>query len=51
MVYVGQNPEHMVQALHSQLKDDAISETFSLKHANSEGMCFPTQFVKIVPIS
>ncbi|KAG1725427.1 Muskelin N-terminus-domain-containing protein [Suillus paluster] len=50
-VYVGLNPHHMVQALHTQLKDDTIYETFPLKHVNSEGMCFPTQFIKIVPVS
>ena len=51
MVYVGLNPEHMVQALHSQLKDDTIPETFALKHVNREGICFPTRFVKVVPVA
>ncbi|OJA09261.1 hypothetical protein AZE42_02024 [Rhizopogon vesiculosus] len=51
MVYVGLNSEHMAQALHSQLKDDTISESFPLKHVNREGMCLPTRFVKIVPVS
>jgi len=50
-VYVGLNPDHMVQVLHAQLKDDTVHETFSLKYVNLEGMCFPTRFVKIVPVS
>ncbi|KIK45059.1 hypothetical protein CY34DRAFT_78616 [Suillus luteus UH-Slu-Lm8-n1] len=50
-VYVGLNPHHMMQALHAQLKDDTIYETFSLKHVNSEGICFPIRYIKIVPIS
>ncbi|KAG0701286.1 Muskelin N-terminus-domain-containing protein [Suillus ampliporus] len=50
-VYVGLNPHHMVQALHAQLKDDTIYETFPLDYVNSEGMCFPTRFIKIVPVS
>lgn len=51
MVYVGLNTEHMVLAQHNQLKDDTISETFPLKHVNREGMCFPTRFVKIIPVA
>ncbi|KAG1767395.1 Muskelin N-terminus-domain-containing protein [Suillus occidentalis] len=50
-VYVGLNPHHMMQALHTQLKDDTIYETFPLKHVNSEGICFPIRYIKIVPIS
>ncbi|KAG2135782.1 Muskelin N-terminus-domain-containing protein [Suillus clintonianus] len=50
-VYVGLNPHHMVQALHTQLKDDTVYETFPLKHVNSEGIYFPTRFIKIVPVS
>jgi hypothetical protein len=50
-VYVGLNSHHMVQALHTQLKDDTISETFPLRHVNSEGICFPIRYIKIVPVS
>ncbi|KAG2364029.1 Muskelin N-terminus-domain-containing protein [Suillus spraguei] len=50
-VYVGLNPHHMMQVLHTQLKDDTTNETFPLKHMNSEGICFPTRYIKIVPVS
>ncbi|KAG2073978.1 hypothetical protein BDR04DRAFT_1126925 [Suillus decipiens] len=50
-VYVGLNSHHMMQVLHTQLKDDTTNETFPLKHMNSEGICFPTRYIKIVPVS
>jgi hypothetical protein len=49
-VFVGVSEDHMTEVLHAGLKNDAIPETFPLKHANSSGVHFPTQFVKIVPI-
>jgi muskelin len=41
----------MFEILHSNLKNDAIPETFSVKHTNDAGVEFPTRFLKIVPIS
>lgn len=50
-LYVGLNPDHMIQVLHAGLRDDSIPETFSITHVNREGVTFPTRFVKIVPLS
>ncbi|KAG1901875.1 uncharacterized protein F5891DRAFT_1277348 [Suillus fuscotomentosus] len=36
---------------NTQPKNDTVSETFPLKHVDSEGICFPTRYIKIVPIS
>uniref|UniRef100_A0A8H7Y6Q3 Muskelin N-terminal domain-containing protein n=1 Tax=Psilocybe cubensis TaxID=181762 RepID=A0A8H7Y6Q3_PSICU len=49
-VFVGLSEDHMAEVLHAGLKNDSTPETFSLKHVNSSGVPFPTQFVKIVPI-
>ncbi|KAJ3783538.1 Muskelin N-terminus-domain-containing protein [Lentinula aff. detonsa] len=50
-VYIGITPENMTQVLHSSLKNDSIRETFSIRHHNSAGRCFPTRFIKIEPLS
>ncbi|KAJ3773011.1 Muskelin N-terminus-domain-containing protein [Lentinula raphanica] len=50
-VYVGTIPENMTEVLHSSLKNDSIRETFSIRHLNSAGCCFPTRFIKIEPLS
>lgn len=50
-IYVGVSDTHMTEVLHGGLKNDSIPETFSLKHLNNSGVCFPTRFVKIVPVS
>ncbi|KAJ4493748.1 Muskelin N-terminus-domain-containing protein [Lentinula edodes] len=50
-VYVGMTPENMTEVLHSSLKNDPIRETFSIRHHNSTGHCFPTRFVKIEPLT
>lgn len=50
-LYVGTNEDNMAEILHSSLKNDPIPETFSISHANCAGVCFPTRYVKIVPLS
>lgn len=50
-VYVGLEKDHMFKVLHSSLKNDSIQERFSLQHANSAGVQFPTRYLKIVPVS
>lgn len=50
-IYVGLNPEHMIQVLHASLRDDAVAETLSITHVNGDGVPFPTRFIKIVPLS
>ncbi|KAE9403924.1 hypothetical protein BT96DRAFT_936129 [Gymnopus androsaceus JB14] len=50
-VYVGLTPENMTEVLNASLKNDAIKETFSIRHLNSTGHSFPTRFVKVEPIS
>ncbi|KAJ3712770.1 Muskelin, partial [Lentinula guzmanii] len=44
-VYIGITPENMTQVLHSSLKNDSIRESFSIRHHNSAGRCFPTRFI------
>ncbi|KAI0949078.1 hypothetical protein AcW1_008781 [Taiwanofungus camphoratus] len=50
-VYIGLTEDNMTEVLHSGLKNDSIPETFSIRHANNAGVCFPTLYVKIVPLS
>ncbi|KAH7925639.1 hypothetical protein BV22DRAFT_1119428 [Leucogyrophana mollusca] len=50
-LYVGLSPEHMIQVLHTGLKDDAIPETFAVRHVNRDGVPFPVNYVKIIPLS
>ncbi|KAG7098462.1 hypothetical protein E1B28_000408 [Marasmius oreades] len=50
-VYLGLAREQMVEVLHGSLKNDNIPETFSLKYVDDSGLCFPTLYVKIVPLS
>ncbi|KAG1715773.1 hypothetical protein ID866_1397 [Astraeus odoratus] len=50
-VYVGLHPEHMIQVLHTGLKDDVIPETFAIPQSNKAGVPFPTRFIKILPFS
>lgn len=50
-LYVGMNKDNMSEVLHSGLKNDSIPETFPVKHFNLAGVCFPTRYVKIVPLS
>ncbi|KAI6021604.1 Muskelin N-terminus-domain-containing protein [Pisolithus microcarpus] len=50
-VYVGLHPDHMVQVLHTCLKDDAVPESFAIPETNKTGLRFPSRFVKILPLS
>lgn len=50
-IYVGTDEDNMVKVLHSGLKNDSIPEMFAVKHVNRAGVCFPTRYVKIVPLS
>jgi muskelin len=50
-VYAGMTEENMTEVLHSGLKNDATPETFPVRHHNSANICFPTCYVKIVPLS
>lgn len=50
-VYVGESEDHMIQVIHSGLRNDQFTETFLVRHINSAGVYFPTRFVKIVPLS
>ena len=50
-IFIGMNREYLTEVLHSGLKNDSVPETFSIKFVNDAGICFPTRFVKIEPIS
>ncbi|KZT10880.1 uncharacterized protein LAESUDRAFT_643350 [Laetiporus sulphureus 93-53] len=50
-VYVGLSEENMTEVLRAALKNDSTSETFSIRYTNNAGVCFPTRFVKIVPLT
>ncbi|KAL0956651.1 hypothetical protein HGRIS_002783 [Hohenbuehelia grisea] len=50
-VYVGMAEESMIEVLHGGLRNDSIPETFQLRHMNKAGVCFTTQYVKIMPLS
>ena len=50
-LYAGLDENNMSEVLHSGLKNDIVPETFSVKHTNRAGVCFPTLYVKIVPLS
>src|ERR1700722_9864178 len=50
-LFVGTNSDSLKEVIHSGLKNDAVPETFSLRHTNTVGVSFPVRFVKIVPLS
>lgn len=50
-IYVGMSEDHMIEVLHSGLRNDNVPETFPVRHVNSAGIYFPTRFIKIVPLS
>ncbi|KAK0448391.1 Muskelin N-terminus-domain-containing protein [Desarmillaria tabescens] len=50
-ISVGMTEDNMTEIFRGVLKNDSIPETFSIRHTNSSGVCFPTCFVKIIPIS
>jgi len=49
-VFAGISEDLMTEVLHAGLKNDSTPESFAVKHTNSSGIAFPTQYVKIVPI-
>jgi hypothetical protein len=49
-VFVGMTEDKLTEVLHSGLKNDATPETFAIKHTDSAGVAFTSQYVKIVPI-
>jgi hypothetical protein len=50
-VYVGITEENLVEVLHGGLKNDTTAETFPIRHVNNAQVCFPTRYVKVVPLS
>jgi muskelin len=50
-ICVGLTKDRMTEVLSSTLKDDNVPETFALRHTNSAGVAFPSQYLKIIPIS
>ncbi|XP_077487639.1 muskelin 1 isoform X1 [Amblyomma americanum] len=48
-IYGGLTDEHMLEILDSGLKNDHLTETFTLKHTIN-GNQFPSRYIKIVPI-
>jgi hypothetical protein len=50
-VYVGITEENLVEVLHGALKNDTTTETFPIRHVNNAEVCFPTRYIKIVPLS
>ncbi|KAL5034044.1 hypothetical protein RTP6_001923 [Batrachochytrium dendrobatidis] len=48
-VYGGITPNHMLELLHSGLRNDTEQETFALKHS-ANGVVFPCLYIKIVPL-
>src|SRR5580658_7352941 len=50
-IYVGMSEDHMIEVLHSGLRNDNVPENFPVRHVNSAGIYFPTRFIKIVPLS
>ncbi|KAK0210441.1 Muskelin N-terminus-domain-containing protein, partial [Desarmillaria ectypa] len=50
-VSVGMTEDNITEIFRGVLKNDSTPETFSIRHTNNSGVCFPTRFVKIIPIS
>ena len=50
-VLVGTSLDNMSRVLHASLKNDSMSESFTVKHTNNAGLSFPTRYVKIIPLS
>ncbi|OUM65195.1 hypothetical protein PIROE2DRAFT_7825 [Piromyces sp. E2] len=48
-VYGGLTPNNMIELLHSGLKNDCETETFTLKHKSND-IIFPCLYIKIVPL-
>ncbi|KAH9944718.1 Muskelin N-terminus-domain-containing protein [Amylocystis lapponica] len=50
-IFMGLTEDNMAEVLHAGLKNDSFPETFSVRFMNRAGVCFPTRYVKIVPLS
>ncbi|KAG6919366.1 hypothetical protein DXG01_006915 [Tephrocybe rancida] len=50
-LYVGLSEDRMSEVLRTGLKNDTTPETFPITQVNNAGICFPTRYIKIVPIS
>ncbi|KAK0240471.1 Muskelin N-terminus-domain-containing protein [Armillaria nabsnona] len=50
-ISVGMTEDNLTEIYRGVLKNDSTSETFAIRHTNNSGVCFPTRFVKIIPIS
>ncbi|KXN90804.1 Muskelin [Leucoagaricus sp. SymC.cos] len=50
-VYVGITEDNLVEVLHGGLKNDTTPEAFPMRHVNNAQVCFPTRYVKIIPLS
>jgi N-acetylneuraminic acid mutarotase len=48
-VYGGLTPNNMIELLHSGLKNDCETETFTLKYKSND-IVFPCLYIKIVPL-
>lgn len=50
-VFVGLTEENLVEVLHGSLKNDTTPEAFPIRYVNNAHVCFPTRYVKIIPLS
>jgi muskelin len=50
-VYVGLWEENMTEVLHAGLKNDPFPETFTIRSMNEASLTFPTQYIKIEPLT
>ncbi|KAK2464345.1 hypothetical protein APHAL10511_003802 [Amanita phalloides] len=50
-VFVGMSEDHMIEVVHSGLRNDNLPENLFVRHVDSAGVYFPTRFVKVVPLS
>ncbi|EPT00275.1 hypothetical protein FOMPIDRAFT_1123063 [Fomitopsis schrenkii] len=50
-LYVGMSEDNLTEVLHASLNNDTVKEMFSLQHSTDTGVCLPTRYVKIEPLS
>jgi hypothetical protein len=50
-VYIGITEQNLVEVLHGALKNDTTPEAFPIRYVNNAQVCFPTCYVKIIPLS
>ncbi len=50
-VLIGLSEDHLIEVLHTTLKNDTTPETFAIPSTDSEGVPFPSRFVKIIALS